>query len=199
MWNTICVGHGPWCFYYLSVTVCYALSLCQSPFVLYLLRVGHGLLCFGPLSVTVCYALDPCRSRSVMLWTSISNSVCYIYYVSVTVCYALDPCRSRSVMLWTPVGHGLLCFEPLSVTVCGGGGAGSKFSTLNFNTLFQIVFHKRSRLELKNGFRRRIELFLGSRSGYHFQNHLSGSIIFYKTPRKFKIVCWTIFRFSQCV
>ena len=37
------------------------------------------------------------------------------------------------------VCHGLLC---LSVTVCGGGGGGCKFLPLNFNTLFQIVFHK---------------------------------------------------------
>ena len=65
----------------------------------------------------------------------------------------------------------------------------------SWGVLSRLWDGKRSRLELENGFRRRIEWFLDSRSGYHFQNHLSGSIVFYKTFRKFKIVCWTIFRF----
>ena len=82
--------------------------------------IPKGLKCeTRSVSVTVCDVFTACRSGSVMLWASIDHHLCFIYYVSVTVCYALDPCRSRSV--W---------------------GGGSKFSTLNFNTLFQIVFHK---------------------------------------------------------
>ena len=164
MWNTICVRHGLWCFHYVSVTVCYALGLYRSPSVLYLLCVGHGLLCSGLLSVRVCVIFTTCRSRSVMLWTPVGHGLLCFEPLSVTVCYALALCQSQFVLYLLRVGHGLLWFYYVSVTVCyafdlcrsrsvmfttcrsrsvgGAGGGGSKFSTLNFNTLFQIVFHK---------------------------------------------------------
>ena len=130
MWNTISVGHGPLCLRPLSVTVCDVLNLCRSRSVMPQTSVGHGLLCFGPLSLTVCVIFTKCRSRSVMLWTPVGHGLLCFGPLSVTVCYALDRCRSRSVMFTTCRSRSV------------GGGGGSKFSTLNFNTLFQIVFHK---------------------------------------------------------
>lgn len=69
-----------------------------------------------------------CQWKSSTLWVKRAQSWKYFSSLSLTVCYALDLCRPRSVIAFLVVGHGL--------------GGDPNFLPLNFNTPFQVVFHK---------------------------------------------------------